>query len=58
MKLANLPQDVLQRYEDPMSSYSCGWSHGREALKNGKRDILKGEWQDKAHRGEGNCKKH
>lgn len=34
----------LARYEDPPSSYSFGWSHGREAMEDGRADTLKGSY--------------
>jgi len=37
-----LPDKVKSMYEDPASSYNIGWSHGKEALVGGKRDIFKG----------------
>lgn len=38
-----MPAHVLRRYEDAESGYSIGWSHGKEVLKSGKKDVLKGE---------------
>lgn len=32
------------QYEDPLSSYSFGWSHGREAMEDGQVDSLKGSY--------------
>ncbi|KAK9901379.1 hypothetical protein WJX75_009476 [Coccomyxa subellipsoidea] len=34
----------LACYEDPPSSYSFGWSHGREAMEDGRADTLKGSY--------------
>ncbi|KAI6153344.1 Clavaminate synthase-like protein [Pisolithus tinctorius] len=42
-KYAHLPEDVKERYTDPDSSYSFGWSHGKEIM-NGKPDTLKGSY--------------
>lgn len=42
--LASLPEEAKAALEDPESSYSFGWSHGREALQNGQRDIYKGSF--------------
>ena len=32
------------RCEDPGSSYSFGWSHGREAMAEGSPDTMKGSY--------------
>lgn len=40
----NLPQSVQQQHEDPSSSYNVGWSHGKEALADGKLDVCKGSY--------------
>lgn len=42
-KYAHLPDDVKERYTDPGSSFSFGWSHGKEIM-NGKPDTLKGSY--------------
>ncbi|KAG6335629.1 hypothetical protein ID866_3465 [Astraeus odoratus] len=42
-KYAHLPEDVKERYTDCGSSYSFGWSHGKEIM-NGKPDTLKGSY--------------
>eukprot|EP00878_Enallax_costatus_P038895 GHUV01044383.1.p1 GENE.GHUV01044383.1~~GHUV01044383.1.p1 ORF type:complete len:226 (+),score=79.73 GHUV01044383.1:313-990(+) len=40
----NLPEDVKQAYEHHSSSYNVGWSHGKEALHSGQKDIHKGSF--------------
>ncbi|KAH7927371.1 Clavaminate synthase-like protein [Leucogyrophana mollusca] len=42
-KFASLDESVKARYTDPGSSYSFGWSHGKEIM-NGKPDTLKGSY--------------
>lgn len=42
-KFAHLAERVKERYTDPKSSYSFGWSHGKETM-NGKPDLLKGSY--------------
>ncbi|KAI9572705.1 Clavaminate synthase-like protein [Boletus coccyginus] len=42
-KFAHLPEETKERYADPGSSYSFGWSHGKEIM-NGKPDTLKGSY--------------
>jgi hypothetical protein len=42
-KLAELPSDMLLRYEHTASSYYFGWSHGKEHLQ-GKPDVSKGSF--------------
>ncbi|KEQ93860.1 hypothetical protein AUEXF2481DRAFT_311474 [Aureobasidium subglaciale EXF-2481] len=42
--LANLPQAELEKLENPESSYLVGWSCGKETLKNGRYDTLKGSY--------------
>ncbi|KAH7883852.1 Clavaminate synthase-like protein [Phlebopus sp. FC_14] len=42
-KFARLPEEIKERYTDPESSYSFGWSHGKEIM-NGKPDTLKGSY--------------
>ena len=33
---AGLPSDTLSKYECAESRYNVGWSHGKEAMENGK----------------------
>ncbi|KAI5291741.1 hypothetical protein KEM54_000801, partial [Ascosphaera aggregata] len=42
--LANLPEDELEALCSIASKYQVGWSHGKEALKSGKYDTLKGSY--------------
>ncbi|CAD0021905.1 unnamed protein product [Aureobasidium pullulans] len=42
--LANLPQAELGRSFNPESSYLVGWSCGKETLKDGRYDTLKGSY--------------
>ncbi len=42
-KFANLPEDVKEKYVHKGSSYSFGWSHGKENLQ-GKPDLSKGSF--------------
>ncbi|KAH7915123.1 Clavaminate synthase-like protein [Hygrophoropsis aurantiaca] len=42
-KFAKLDAKTKERYTDPGSSYSFGWSHGKEIM-NGKPDTLKGSY--------------
>jgi len=42
-RFANLDHEVRERYADPRSKYSFGWSHGKETM-NGRPDILKGSY--------------
>lgn len=42
-KLAHLPEKTLQNYESPSTSYSRGWSRGKEIYKN-EPDYLKGSF--------------
>ena len=49
-----LPEAVKAQCEDRASSYSFGWSHGKEAMEDGKADRLKGSYynnpvQDNRH---------
>ncbi|CAE7532818.1 unnamed protein product [Symbiodinium natans] len=52
-RLAQLPKDVLEKYERADAHYCVGWSHGREKFK-GKADLAKGSffanplWDDPA----------
>ena len=43
-KFANLPEEVKQKYEHSFSSYSYGWSHGKEKLTDGRTDSAKGSY--------------
>ncbi|KAG1885599.1 Clavaminate synthase-like protein, partial [Suillus subluteus] len=40
---ARLDEDVREKYVDPGSIYSYGWSHGKEIM-NGRPDTLKGSY--------------
>lgn len=42
-KFAKLSPEVQEKYADPSSRYSFGWSHGKEIM-NGKPDFLKGSY--------------
>ncbi|KAG6891076.1 hypothetical protein C0995_014165 [Termitomyces sp. Mi166 len=42
-KFAKLDESAREKYADPASSYSFGWSHGKEIM-NGKPDVLKGSY--------------
>ncbi|KAF1813700.1 Clavaminate synthase-like protein [Eremomyces bilateralis CBS 781.70] len=42
--LANLPAEELSKLESPQSHYLVGWSCGKETLKDGKYDTLKGSY--------------
>lgn len=42
--LQELPPAELARLEDAASRYNIGWSHGREALRDGKPDTHKGSF--------------
>ncbi|KAF9270571.1 Clavaminate synthase-like protein [Marasmius fiardii PR-910] len=42
-QFANLDENVRERYTDPSSRYSFGWSHGKEIM-NGRPDTLKGSY--------------
>lgn len=42
-KFAQLDDAQRERYSDPSSCYSFGWSHGKEIM-NGKPDLLKGSY--------------
>ncbi|KAF2273463.1 Clavaminate synthase-like protein [Westerdykella ornata] len=42
--LANLPQEELQKLESPVSKWLVGWSCGKETLKDGRYDTLKGSY--------------
>ncbi|XP_073018259.1 uncharacterized protein [Primulina eburnea] len=43
-RLANLPDEVKNKLEDPRSRYNIGWSHGKEQLESGKPDMMKGSF--------------
>ncbi|KAI0067773.1 Clavaminate synthase-like protein [Artomyces pyxidatus] len=40
---AHLDEPIREKYADVKSSYSFGWSHGKEIM-NGKPDVLKGSY--------------
>lgn len=40
---AHLDEDIREKYVDPGSIYSYGWSHGKEIM-NGRPDTLKGSY--------------
>eukprot|EP00405_Crypthecodinium_cohnii_P014303 CAMPEP_0206451496 /NCGR_PEP_ID=MMETSP0324_2-20121206/19375_1 /ASSEMBLY_ACC=CAM_ASM_000836 /TAXON_ID=2866 /ORGANISM="Crypthecodinium cohnii, Strain Seligo" /LENGTH=363 /DNA_ID=CAMNT_0053921387 /DNA_START=96 /DNA_END=1187 /DNA_ORIENTATION=+ len=42
-RVAQLPEDVLSKYEDSTSYFNIGWSRGKEKFK-GKPDIAKGSF--------------
>ncbi|KAL1970597.1 hypothetical protein VTN77DRAFT_4241 [Rasamsonia byssochlamydoides] len=42
--LAALPQDELAKLESPQSKYLVGWSCGKETLRSGHFDTLKGSY--------------
>jgi len=42
-KFAKLDESVRDKYTDPASKYSFGWSHGKEIM-NGRPDFLKGSY--------------
>ena len=42
-QLANLPEEILARFEHPDYDYVVGWSRGREKF-NGKPDLHKASW--------------
>ena len=42
-KLANLPKDILKKYERPEIFHSQGWSHGVEQFQ-GRYDTAKGSY--------------
>jgi len=42
--LGNLPDFKLQKLENPAAKYLTGWSLGKETLKNGQVDTLKGSY--------------
>ncbi|KAI8933753.1 hypothetical protein NX059_009467 [Plenodomus lindquistii] len=42
--LANLPKEQLEKLESPASKWLVGWSCGKETLKDGRYDTLKGSY--------------
>ncbi|KAH9863639.1 hypothetical protein J1614_009571 [Plenodomus biglobosus] len=42
--LGNLPKDQLEKLESPASKWLVGWSCGKETLKDGRYDTLKGSY--------------
>ncbi|MCJ1479520.1 hypothetical protein MMC13_008206 [Lambiella insularis] len=42
--LANLSPDILESISSPEAKYLVGWSHGKETLKSGRYDTLKGSY--------------
>jgi len=42
--LAQLPEKHLDALTDAASHYEIGWSHGKEALKDGQYDTMKGSY--------------
>ncbi|EXJ74828.1 uncharacterized protein A1O5_01524 [Cladophialophora psammophila CBS 110553] len=42
--LAQLPAEDLDALTDAASHYEIGWSHGKEALKDGQYDTMKGSY--------------
>lgn len=40
----DLPRSVQEQYEDPASAFNFGWSHGREAMRDGQKDTHKGSY--------------
>ncbi|EFX00878.1 hypothetical protein CMQ_1959 [Grosmannia clavigera kw1407] len=42
--LGNQPEEVLARLENEAAKYLTGWSRGKETLKNGQVDTLKGSY--------------
>ncbi|CAG8949114.1 hypothetical protein HYFRA_00002243 [Hymenoscyphus fraxineus] len=42
--LGNLPSSALDKLENPTAKYLTGWSLGKETLKNGQVDTLKGSY--------------
>ena len=43
-RFGNLPEDVKSKYEDPASTFSFGWSHGKEKMSGGMPDVAKGSY--------------
>ncbi|KAG6024681.1 hypothetical protein E4U41_001707, partial [Claviceps citrina] len=42
--LGNLPEEELEKLETPQAKYLTGWSRGKERLRNGQADTLKGSY--------------
>lgn len=42
--LQELPESARAQYTDPTSLYNFGWSHGVEALQDGRKDTHKGSF--------------
>ncbi|KAL5402582.1 hypothetical protein PMIN06_009785 [Paraphaeosphaeria minitans] len=42
--LASLPKDELEKLESPAAKWLVGWSLGKETLKDGRYDTLKGSY--------------
>jgi len=42
--LAQLPPEQLDLLTNPAAHYNVGWSHGKEALKSGQYDTMKGSY--------------
>ncbi|KII93931.1 hypothetical protein PLICRDRAFT_36150 [Plicaturopsis crispa FD-325 SS-3] len=42
-QFSQLDEHIRERYADPKTKYSYGWSHGKEIM-NGKPDLLKGSY--------------
>ncbi|KAF8065610.1 Lrrc47 [Scenedesmus sp. PABB004] len=43
-EFAALPEHVKAAHEHAASSYNVGWSHGKEALRSGRKDVHKGSF--------------
>lgn len=43
-KFAEMPESIKNKYVDPKSLYSFGWSHGKEKLSSGVPDLAKGSF--------------
>lgn len=43
-RFATLPAETRARYEHPASTFSFGWSHGKETLEAGRPDVAKGSF--------------
>ncbi|MEW5311825.1 MAG: hypothetical protein WDW38_003510 [Sanguina aurantia] len=43
-RFADLPRAVQEKYEDSASAYNFGWSHGKEAMRDGQKDTHKGSY--------------
>ncbi|KAG6003033.1 hypothetical protein E4U21_002421 [Claviceps maximensis] len=42
--LGNLPEEELEKLENVKAKYLTGWSRGKETLRNGRPDTLKGSY--------------